>query len=257
MSLKLKRSLHVLNDFSVRDGAFVPPAKNLPSQEAAPPDVGDEIIDDVLRRQAEKLYFFRPSMFDGCDRANYFHYRMEKFHPQRQPPRLKKILEVGSAYHTTIQGWLADHPDWWFAPESRVYHRIRGAWVRGSCDGVLIRRADLYRFAIEIKSISHKQFLALTKAKKEHVRQAILYTRLQGLRWCVFIYIDKDSQNLKEFAVDMMSEENEAIWKGRLKRIRYLKKLVDQKRVPEFDAKTCNTAFCAFVDHCRSKGAPV
>lgn len=221
-------------------------------QQQEPPSVVD-LIDEVLERKARLLHFFRPSMIDGCDRANVFHYQCAPFHPQRQGPRMMRILDNGTAIHEVVQGYLGDCHEWWFAPEARIYTKVAGAWVRGSCDGVLIRRSDGYRVGVEIKTINHSEWMKLTKPKPGHVAQASVYARLQGLTWIVVLYWDKGTQDLKEFPVKYDAKR----WRNIKARIRELKGYVDRRELPKFDPATCDTTFCAFVDVCRKKGAPV
>jgi len=209
------------------------------------------LIDDVLERRAEKVQFFRPSMIWGCDRQNVFHYpQTVPAHPQRQDPRMMRVLDNGTAVHEVIQGYLADHPEWFFAKESRVYKKVAGAWIRGSCDGVLIRRSDGYRVGIEIKTIAHAEFLKLTKPKESHVRQASIYAKLQGLHWIVVVYWDKDKQNIKDFPVEYDPE----LWRETKKRVRRLKAYVDAGKIPKFKVDQCNPTFCQYVDFCKKKG---
>lgn len=224
-----------------------PSMKELMREE--PPSLAG-IIDDQLERKIQKFHFFRPSMLHGCDRANVFHYRQSPYHPSRQDPRMQRILDNGSAIHEVIQGYLADHPEWFFAKEARALVEVDGALVRGSCDGVLIRRDDGYRFGIEIKTKAHAAFMKLTKPDPWHVVQASIYARLMGLYWITIIYWDKDKQHLKEFPV----EYDASRWKAIRKRVRYLKKFVDSGTLPEFDATTCDPTFCQYVDYCTKKG---
>ena len=217
-----------------------------------PPSIID-LIEEVNQQSTELLHFFRPSMLFGCDRANVFHYQCAPFHPQRVSPRLKRILDNGTAIHEVIQKYLSDHREWWFAPEARIYRRVAGAWIRGSCDGVLIRRSDMYRCGIEIKTINHEEFVRLAKAKPGHVDQATTYAKLMGLTWIVVVYWDKGTQNLKEFPVRV----SERRWNETKERVRHLKMYVDKRELPKFNPSTCDVTFCTFVDHCRRKGAPV
>jgi len=219
------------------------------SSKDPPPSIA-ALIDDVLERRAQKHHFFRPSMLHGCDRANVFHYRSAPFHPQRQEPRLQRILDNGTAIHEVIQGYLGDHPEWWFAREARIYEEVAGAWVRGSCDGVLIRRSDGYRVGVEIKTIAHAEFMKLTKPKPVHVMQASIYARLQKLHWIVILYWDKDKQHIKDFPVAYSREH----WTATKNRIKYLKAYVDRGDLPAFNPEQCDPTFCQFVDHCAKKG---
>lgn len=218
----------------------------------APPSV-EGLIDDVLTRRTEKLHFFRPSMLGGCDRANVFHYMNAPFHPQRQNPRLLRILDTGSATHELVQGYLGDLHEWWFVKEARILVHVGNALVRGSCDGVLIRRRDLYRFGLEIKTINHEDFIKLTKAKPQHVFQALLYCHLQKLPWIVIVYWDKDKQHIKEYPI----RAEKSAWLETKARVKELYGYVERRELPEYDESTCDTSFCQFVDFCRKKGAPV
>lgn len=210
-------------------------------------------IDAVLRERTRERKYFRPSMLHGCDRQNVFHYTRAPSKPQRQEPRMMRILDNGTAVHEVLQGYLSDHPDVWFAPESRILVEINDAWVRGSCDGVLIRRSDGYRWGIEIKTIAHDEFMKLSKPKKEHIAQAMIYMAVQKLYWITIIYWDKDKQHLKEYPIAF----DPVLWKQTQERIKHLVSYVNANTLPEYDKSTCNTFFCQYVDHCRTKGAPV
>lgn len=224
----------------------------VPRSDEEPPSV-ERIIDDVLESQGEDHHFFRPSMLFGCDRANVFHYTHAPSHPQRQDPRMKRILINGTLVHEALQSILANHPEYWFAPESKVHVQVGDALIRGSCDGVLIRRSDGYRWGIEIKSIKHDKFIKLTKPEKGHVFQARIYQRLQKLHWITVLYWDKDTQYLKEFNVPYDADH----WGEVRGRVSELKGFIDRRVLPKYDASTCDKFFCQFQDHCRKKGAPV
>lgn len=231
------------------------PVVELPTQKSLdeePPSI-EGLIDEVLSLETRRLKFFRPSMLDGCDRQNVFHYMNAPSHPQRQNPRLKRILDNGTYTHSRLQKYLGDHWNWWFAPEARVMVEVRGALIRGSCDGVLIRRTDRFAVGCEFKSVNHTEFLKLAKPKPEHVKQASLYMNLQQLPYIIVVYEDKDKQHIKEYAV----KYNPGAWKEKRARIRYLHQYVEEGKLPEFDKNTCNPVFCGFVDYCRKKGAPV
>ena len=209
------------------------------------------LIDDHLEARTIKQEFFRPSMLFGCDRANVFHYKQSApFHPQRQGPRMQRILDNGTAIHEVIQGYLSNLTEWYFVKESRVLKKVAGAWIRGSCDGVLIHRETLYKFAIEIKTISHDEFLKLTKPKPWHIRQASVYAKLQGLRFVVILYWDKNTHNLKEFTVEV----DEELWKEVRGRVKKLIGFVERRELPEFNAEQCDPTFCQYVDHCAKRG---
>lgn len=250
MTLAQKLRLKVLKTEDEKS----PIAISNPQTDKEPPPSLIGLIDDVLERKTHKLNFFRPSMLGGCDRANVFHYMNAPYHPSRQNPRMMRILDNGTVVHELIQKYLADHPEWWFAPESRIYVDIDGAWIRGSCDGVLIRRSDGYKFGIEIKTINHDEWLKLTKPKEGHVFQAGIYANVQKLTWVTVLYWDKNTQNLKEYPIKCRKSH---YWENMKARVKELKGFIDRGELPRYDPSKCSTDFCNFVDFCRKKGAPV
>lgn len=200
--------------------------------------------------------WFRPSMLFGCDRENVFHYQGVRKSPRRIDPKLRRVLDNGTAIHELIQNeYLPYHPDYWFVKEPKVQRRFGGFLVKGSCDGVVIRRKDMFRFGIEIKTIVHSEFMRLAKPKPEHVFQASLYMHLQKLPWIVILYWDKDKHLLKEFPV----KADESVAEEAAERVEYLGQFVDHPdgKLPRYNKAMCNKTFCHFVDHCRKKGAPV
>lgn len=215
-----------------------------------PPDL-EALIDEVLKRRTIRPHFFRPSMIGGCARQNVLHYRHAPTHPSRQNPRMLRILDNGTAIHEVVQGYLADHPEWWFAKESRVQVKVAGALIRGSCDGVMIRRRDLYRFGVEIKTMAHEGFMRVNAPTDAHKLQARIYAKLQGLHWIVVLYWDKDKQHLKAFPV----KDDPREWGSFKERVRELKAMVDSGDLPKYDPQTCSApdGFCEFEDVCRRK----
>lgn len=199
--------------------------------------------------------FFRPSMVFGCDRQNVYHYAHAKETPAQKGPKLRRILDTGTALHTMHQNYLANHKDIFFVPEPKLSVRLGGkkAHVRGSCDGLIIRRSDGYRFVIELKTISKEGFDSLRAPKKEHIKQAMIYARLIGVHWIMFVYICKSSSNMKEYAIPAIDSQ----WDDFVERVTGLMKHVENKTLPMYDRNTCNIQFCNYVGQCRKDGAPV
>ena len=247
LSIKLKKAMLGEEEPTVQRGAGV-----LEYLKERPPSIV-QAIEDVLESRKVEHNFFRPSMLYGCDRANVYHYQNARRQPQQQENTMLRILDVGTHIHTIVQGYLADHPDYWFAPESRVNTEINGARIRGSCDGIMVRRSDGYRFALEIKSKAHNSFIKLTKPDPQHVRQACIYAALHKVHWITILYFDKNSQHLREFPVSVDPEK----WDEVQARVKHLKKYVDDKVLPRYDANTCDPSFCGFRGTCRKAGAPV
>ena len=217
-----------------------------------PPPSVIGVIDQVLDGRKVDRPFFRPSMLFGCERQNVFHYGQVRQQPSQQNNQLMRILDNGTAVHEAVQSYLSNHPDLWFAKESRIMVEVEGALIRGSCDGVMVRRTDGYRWGVEIKTINAKGFKELEGPKEAHVLQASVYARLQGLWWITILYWNKDNQALKEYPVAF----DPKLWDQVKERVQRLKAYVDAGEIPAYDAETCSTEFCGYVEHCRENGGP-
>jgi hypothetical protein len=219
-----------------------------------PPSIIPIIEHRAVHDRMERKGFFRPSALFGCDRQNVFYYKLVREEPANIDNRLRRVLDNGTAVHSLIQDeYLSVHPDYWFVKEPKVWLKVRGAWIRGSCDGVLIRRKDMYRWGVEIKSITHDEFMRLTKPKEDHVFQASVYMNMQKLPFITIIYWDKDKQHLKEYHV----KRKKAVWSEVEDRVEYLHSFVESGKLPRYDKATCNKTFCRYVKTCRKHGAPV
>lgn len=224
-----------------------------------PPSIIEIIEHIALEDMLPRKGYFRPSMLFGCDRQNVFHYLRAPEGAQQIGPRLRRILDNGTAVHSVIQDfYLANHLEYWFVKEPRVMRVVSGVRIRGSCDGVLIRRADRYTFGIEIKSISTAQFVKLAKPKPEHIFQSRLYMELQDLEWIVIVYWDKNNQMMREYPIGRDAQAWQEVVERMAELGKYVKKKKGKKlRLPRYDKRTCDKTFCRYVDVCRKEGAPV
>jgi hypothetical protein len=222
-----------------------------------------EVTEDAMASRQDERGFLRPSSLWKCDRMCVFHLCRAPQNPQKQDARMQRILDQGTATHEVMQGYLADHPEYWFAPEARVDTVVAGVRVRGSCDGILIRRSDGYRFGIEIKTKGNDAFNKLTKPDPDHILQASLYAKLNNVWWITIIYWDKDKQFLKEYPVCY----DPAVWASIEERVAAIKTMADEalgkghrythldhKKLPKFDPKKCDPKFCPFKTFCEDCG---
>jgi hypothetical protein len=239
---KKKRHLHVVRDDEVE------------KKESKPYSLIKLIEDVHAEERMIKTGFFRPSMLFGCDRANVFHYQMIKPDPPTYDGRMQRILDNGTAVHTVIQdNYLSNSRKFWFIKEPRVLIKIGDATVKGSCDGVVIRRKTMFKWGIEIKTMANDEFTRLTKPKEEHVFQARIYMELQDLPFITILYWNKDKQLLKEYHV----ARDRSAWDEITERVDYLFDYVERGELPKYDKAMCNKTFCRNVRHCRKMGAPV
>ena len=217
----------------------------------APPPSMIQVIQGVMQRRREERRWFRPSGFGGCRRSQVFFYLKTAEEPPQPDDTLSMILETGTALHSMVQRWLAEHPGVFFVPEVPVW--LPELEIQGSSDGLLMfRRADkygsIYRWGFELKTIGPSGFDALSKPKPEHVVQATIYAKLMGVQWITILYYCKGTSRLKEFHVQV----DEGIWEQVKERVAYLKDHIHHGTLPEYDSKECRNSInlCRYVRYC-------
>lgn len=231
-----------------------PPPEDMALLKQEPPSVV-RAINEVLGTRDEDYRFFRPSMIHSCRRANVFHHLRAPMNQPQLGAMLHKVLDNGTAIHSVIQGFLADHPGLFFAPECKVY--LPDLHIRGSCDGVLTERKTGYRWGLEVKTINKRDFDKLTGPLEKHVAQASIYARLTGVVWITILYWCKDAGHpLREYHV----QYDAARWAGLTARAKELYGYVrafeesgeDPDTLPAFDQAECDDSikFCRSSVHC-------
>lgn len=133
--------------------------------------------------------FLSPSemSISDCDRRMV--YKLLKT-PRRAeiPPNLRRVFDMGHAVHEVIQTAMHEADE---AFKSEVTASVEGTMISGSCDGVL--KIDKPGMGLEIKSISHGQFVKLKSPKKDHKKQANIYLAAENLQKMLFVYYDKQT----------------------------------------------------------------
>lgn len=119
----------------------------------------------------------------SCDRRMV--YKILKT-PRRAeiPAVLRRIFDMGHAVHEVIQSSM-HKADSSFKSETKV--SVAGTLIEGSCDG------EFESCGLEIKSISHSQFIKLKSPKKDHKKQANIYAYGLGLTSMMFVYYNKQT----------------------------------------------------------------
>jgi hypothetical protein len=233
------------------DWASTPPV-DVHALKAHPPRV-TTLMEDVIQGRQSEPPFFRPSSFGGCKRAQIFSYLRAPAEPQRHETKMALILDTGTALHGQLQGYLAEHPGVFFAPEVPIW--IPELEIKGHCDGILmLRKPDqngrLYRWGVEFKTIGEDGFDEKygPLPKPDHVVQASIYARLSGVWWISIVYYNKNRSLMKEFPVHYDPQ----VWDGVVSRVAEMKGHVNRKTLPVYDAQECkdHMTFCRHVTHC-------
>ena len=224
----------------------------------APPPSVVGVIQGVMDRRRKVIPFFRPSGFGGCRRSQIFGYHGYKEEPAQPDDTLSMILDTGTALHTMVQQWLAEHPWVFFAKEIPVWDAELE--IKGSSDGMfMFRTADkygsLYRWGFEYKTISPAGFDGLTGPKPAHVVQASIYAKLMGVWWITIVYQCKGTSRIREFNVHF----DQKIWDMVVARVAELKGHVSEGTLPIYDSKECRQSInlCRYVRACHEiEGKP-
>lgn len=209
-----------------------------------------EIIENVHKEYLTTANYIRPSMIGGCVRANFFHLLGKSAGPKRINAKLRRILDNGTAVHSVVQKYFSDSQDFFFAKEVPASKYVGDVLVKGTCDGVLIRRSDKFCLGIEIKTINHLDWSKLNSAKPAHIQQALLYAYLLNLRYISILYWDKDKQGLKEYCVQCTQENMKHI----LSKIGYISATRACGEIPLFKREECEPYFCQYYRHCPEVG---
>ena len=119
--------------------------------------------------------------------------------------------------------------------------------ISGRADAILSDGKDLY--VLDIKSMNSMVFKNLEEAKEENINQLQLYLHFFKIPKGILLYVNKDTQELKEFLI----EYNPTIAQNLLKELNNLKTKINTNiipsRIPEYpEGWQCK--YCAFREIC-------
>jgi len=125
-------------------------------------------------------------------------------------PRMRKLLDTGSAVHAQLQGYLeviADKSegDLQFAPEADINPDVNPIAMQmdisGHTDGIILIKdgPDVVRFGLEIKTIADAGYKKTSGPHQEHMMQGTIYQKCLDLPLMVFLYYNKNDSSVAEF----------------------------------------------------------
>ncbi len=125
------------------------------------------------------------------------------------------------------------------------------ALISGRADAILSDGKDLY--VLDIKSMNSMIFRNLTEPKEENIDQLQLYLHYFKIPKGMLLYVNKDTQDLKEFLIDY--NKNRA---GKLlKNLNDLKTKIDSDVVPDRISEypsDWQCQYCQFKEICKMAG---
>ena len=233
---------------------------------ASPEDRGKE-------PKKERLAF-RPSGIHKCAREIYYFLTGEEG-SEKNTARSMRILEVGTALHEWIQSEVfmeidkldkfpitllknEDMPT--FGAQGIEYVKEHKAppmeikfldtrWtdkfpISAMVDGAFT--FDNMDMLFEFKTINTKDFSMLIEPKKEHKLQGAIYALCTGIRNVMFMYIDKNTQELKAYIVKYTDEQLDWV----VSRMRSIESHVERGEVPAKEV-SANCRWCKYSKACK------
>ena len=99
--------------------------------------------------------------------------------------------------------------------------------ISGRADAILSCGKELY--VLDIKSMNSMIFKSLTSPKEENIDQVQLYMHYFKISKAILLYVNKDTQELKEFVVEYDKKLSENLLRG----LKELKVKIDSNIIPE------------------------
>jgi len=209
-------------------------------------DVIAKYYSDIRKEMGQHHFYITDA--GKCQRAVFF--RFKKAPAEAMEPRLLMIFDHGDHIHQMIMKALFG---------AKKVHVVAAEVnippqeiISGRADAILSDGKDLY--VLDIKSINGQIFRNLSSPKSDHINQVQLYLHFFRLKKGVLLYVNKDTQELKEFFVDY----DEQIANRLLKELLFLKDKIEKNIVPSrisnlSDRWQCQ--YCQFKEICKIAGA--
>lgn len=147
---------------------------------------------------------FHPSSLEGdCPRMLYYELSGEPPTDSKReaiPAQLMRIFDVGTWYHLYIQNGLYVRGA---LKASEVVVRDKEKFIDGKADGVLEDWVYGKEALLEIKTMNSYSFSrAIFGPFKKHLYQASIYASELGIELIAFVYINKDTSEVRVFCVN-------------------------------------------------------
>lgn len=188
----LKQMLEQMDDFD-RDKFFV---------------LFNRLYSYVMAPDLRAKGVFHPSqLLDSCQRADV--YELLGTPPSDKVTRnisasLQRTFDVGTWYHLYIQNILYVAG---VLEQAEVPVINKEGYINGKGDGVFKAEVFGEKVLLEIKTMNSFNFgKAIFKPFKKHEFQASIYAKELGINKILYLYINKDNSEMREFLVDTNGE---------------------------------------------------
>jgi len=205
-----------------------------------------ELIDEYyknLQSDKEQHHFYITDA-GKCSRAIFF--KFKRAPKEELEPRVLRMFDHGDQIHRLIMKALFGIRNIHVvASEINIPpHEL----ISGRADAIISDGKDLY--VLDIKSMNGMVFDKLNEAKIENIFQVQLYLHYFRISKGLLLYVNKDTQDLKEFFV----EYDEKLVNSLLKNFQDLKDKIKKDIVPKRLSDYPNNwqcRYCQFKELCR------
>jgi len=199
------------------------------------------------RQKDRAQHHFYISDAGKCGRAVFF--KFKKAPREEMEPRVLRLFDHGDSIHRLIMKPLLSIRDIHVvASEVNIPPK---EIISGRADAVISDGKTLY--VVDIKGINGIIFNNLKKPKPDHIDQIQLYLHFLKQKKGILLYVNKDTQELKEFIIDYSQERVKFLLKG----LSELKKKIDSNiippRLPDWP-ENWQCRYCPFKEICLPAG---
>ena len=208
-----------------------------------------ELINQYYRNQKKdrEQHHFYITDAGKCSRTVFF--KFKKAPAEAMEPRILMMFDHGDHIHQLImKPLLGIRGVQVVAAEVNIPPQ---ELITGRADAILSDGKELY--VLDIKSINGQIFKSLNEPKAEHLNQIQLYLHFFQQKKGILLYVNKDTQELREFPVDYDSK----IAQDLLRQLSELKTKIDANiippRIPVWpEGWQCQ--YCQFKEICQMAG---
>jgi CRISPR/Cas system-associated exonuclease Cas4 (RecB family) len=200
------------------------------------------------RQRDKEQHHFYVSDAGKCTRAIFF--KFKKAPREEIEPRVLRLFDHGDSIHRLIMKPLLS---------MREIHVVASEinippqeLIRGRADAIISDGKELY--VVDIKSINSMIFQGLKSAKEDHINQIQLYLHYLDPQKGILLYVNKDTQELKEFIIDYDPKRAKSL----LSILVDLKKKIDSNIIPPRLSdwpENWQCRYCPFKEICSMAGA--
>jgi len=203
---------------------------------------------------------FHPSAIGYCSRK--ITYSMLGYEEEPVDTITQRIFENGHSMHARYEKWFEDMgiqiaPELVLSENSEdpeIARKARELNIDGRTDSLIEVNGE--RYIVELKSAGQAMFeYHLNKGpKKHHLQQILMYMYLTGVKKGILLYENKNTQEIREFAI----EYDEEIVEDLIKKASVINSYVLEKKLPpkEGTASSWQCKYCNYFNLCMNPGSP-